>query len=344
MHILVTGGAGYIGSHTCKAIAARGWTPVAYDNLSTGHRSAVAFGPFVHGDIADTARVAAALQKYQVGAVVHFAGSTSVGESCQRPDIYYANNVTGTLGLLAGMRQANVNHLVFSSTCATYGAPRTEVLEESHPQAPINPYGASKWMVERILRDFCAALNLRAIALRYFNAAGADLDGDLGEMHSPETHLIPLALQAAVDGSQLTLHGTDYPTGDGTCVRDYVHVADLAEAHLLAIDRLQTATAAPFAAYNLGCGQGYSVQEVLDCVQQVTGLPLDIARGPRRPGDPAVLVADSGAARRQLDWRPQIGDLETMVASAYRFMQQQQAAGDGLTAGSTREAAGTWAP
>jgi UDP-arabinose 4-epimerase len=325
MRILVTGGAGYIGSHTCKALAARGWTPVTYDNLSAGHRSAVRWGPFVKGELCDTAGLMQAMATHRIDAVAHFAALACVGASCAQPGLYYRNNVAGTLSLLDAMQQTQVRRLVFSSTCATYGAPNTDALDEAHPQAPTNPYGASKWMVERVLRDVGTTGALRSIALRYFNAAGADLSGALGEVHTPETHLIPLALQAALDGTELTLHGADYPTPDGTCVRDYVHVADLADAHVLALDRLVNADAPGFEAFNLGNGQGFSVRQVLDSVRAVTGRPLRVAVGPRRPGDPPVLVADSRAARDALKWRPQHAELSTLVASAYRWMLAQRA-------------------
>lgn len=320
MNVLVTGGAGYIGSHTCKELARHGYTPVSYDSLKYGHRQAVRWGPLIEDDIAATAKLHQVIVEHQIGAVIHFAALTSVAESMRRPNIYYQNNVAGTLSLLEAMQRAGVTQLVFSSSAATYGTPQTKLLAEDHPQAPVNPYGATKWMVERILQDYACAKDLSSVSLRYFNAAGADPDGELGEEHAPETHLIPLALAALQDGATpLTIFGDDYPTNDGTCVRDYVHVTDLAQAHVAALHHLQSAAEGGALAYNLGNGHGFSVKQVLDMVQHTTGRRVPYEVGPRRAGDPAVLVADSRKAQNELGWRPRHASLEHIVATAWRW-------------------------
>jgi UDP-arabinose 4-epimerase len=317
--ILVTGGAGYIGSHACKALAAAGYTPVTYDNLVYGHPWAVKWGPLETGDLEDSARLAEVFVQYRPAAVMHFAAYAYVGESVRDPLKYYRNNFGGTLNLLQVMRDQGVEQIVFSSTCATYGVPQTELLSETHPQQPINPYGASKLMIEQVLRDFDSAYGMRHVALRYFNAAGADSGGEIGEDHDPETHLIPLVLEAVAGGEQVTVFGDDYPTPDGTCIRDYIHVTDLADAHVLALEALRQGASS--SAYNLGNGNGYSVQEVIDSARRVTGSEVPFVVGPRRPGDPPRLVAESTRARRELKWQPRFADLDQMVKSAWDWNQ-----------------------
>ena len=325
MRVLVTGGAGYVGSHACKALARAGHTPIVYDNLRTGHRWAVKWGPLEHGDITDAARLIDALRKHRPDAVMHFAALAYVGESVVEPNLYYRNNVAGTLTLLDAMRAADVGKLVFSSTCATYGAPAATPIAETAPQQPVNPYGRSKLMVEEILRDYAAAFPLSAVALRYFNAAGADLDGEIGEAHDPEPHLIPLVLQTALGlRDHIEVYGDDYDTADGTCVRDYIHVADLARAHVAALER---GRANGFAAYNLGTGRGASVKAVIDTARRVTGRNIAVRIGPRRAGDPPVLVADARMAGSALDWRPEHDSLEVMIKSAWRWMSRPGAEG-----------------
>lgn len=317
-HVLVTGGAGYIGSHACKALAAAGYLPVTFDNLVYGHRWAVRWGPFVHGDVLDRAALDAAMRAWQPVAVMHFAAFAYVGESVDNPGRYYRNNVAGSLNLLEAMRDVRVPHLVFSSTCATYGVPRAVPIAEDHPQAPINPYGASKLMVERMLQDFDAAHGLRSVSLRYFNAAGADPEGETGESHDPETHLIPLVLDAAA-GSRphITVYGDDHPTQDGTCIRDYIHVSDLAQAHVLSLQALEAGAATT--AYNLGNGRGFSVREVIDAARRVTGRDIPVVIGPRRAGDPPELVGDATRARSELGWVPQHADLDEIVRTAWAW-------------------------
>jgi len=319
--ILVTGGAGYIGSHACKALAAAGFLPVVLDNLSYGHQDAVRWGPFERGDIADRPRLDEVLAKHKPVAVMHFAAFAYVGESVTDPGKYYRNNTAGTLTLLEAMRDHGINAMVFSSTCATYGTPDKVRIVESEAQTPINPYGMSKLMVEAMLRDFGTAHGLKSIALRYFNAAGADPDGEIGERHDPETHLIPLALDAVTgNGRPLTVFGEDYPTADGTCIRDYIHVTDLAEAHVAALRALLGG--ADSNAYNLGTGNGFSVRQVMDAVESATGRAVPHSVGPRRPGDPAALVADPSAANRDLGWQPRLSDLDSIVATAWAWHQK----------------------
>ena len=316
--ILVTGGAGYVGAHACKALAARGYCPVVYDNLVYGHREAVKWGALEIGDIADRATLDAAIAKHRPAAVMHFSAFTYVGESVADPGKYYRNNVAGTLSLLEAMRDAGINRLIFSSTAATYGKPLGVPIPEEAVKAPINPYGHSKLIAEQMITDFAAAHELRAVALRYFNAAGADPDGEIGELHDPESHLIPLAMQAATgDGPPLTLFGDDYPTPDGTCIRDYIHVADLADAHVRALEWLDGNPGAH--AFNLGTGRGQSVREVLDAVADVAGKPVPHSIGPRRAGDPAELVSDPTKANRELGWTPQMSNLESIVATAWAW-------------------------
>jgi UDP-arabinose 4-epimerase len=320
-NILVTGGAGYIGSHACKALAAAGYTPVTFDNLAFGHAWAVRWGPLVQGDILDRSALDRAIEQFKPRAVMHFAAFAYVGESVMNPGKYYRNNVAGTLTLLEAMRDHGVQQLVFSSTCAVYGNPQSTPISESHPCQPVNPYGASKWMVERMLADFGGAHGLRSISLRYFNAAGADPAGDIGESHDPETHLVPLALDAARGGrADITIFGDDYPNRDGTCIRDYIHVCDLAEAHLLALRALEAGH--PGGAYNLGNGRGFTVREVIAAAQAVSGRNIQVKHGPRRAGDPATLVADSQLIQQELGWRPRISELNAIVESAWRWHQR----------------------
>jgi UDP-arabinose 4-epimerase len=320
--ILVTGGAGYIGSHACKALAAAGFTPVCYDNLMRGHRWAVRWGPFVHGDIRDRARLDAVLAEYRPLAAMHFAAHSLVGESVGDPALYYANNVAGSLSLLEALRAHGIDRFIFSSTCATYGYPRTDTLREDHPQQPINPYGQSKLMIERMLWDFEPAYGLRSVMLRYFNAAGADPEGRIGEDHEPETHLIPLVLDAALGRREhITVFGDDYATPDGTCIRDYIHVDDLADAHVLALQALLDG--APSAAYNLGNGAGFSVREVIDAARRVTGRDIPEITGARRPGDPDRLVGDAGRVRAELGWTPRLTELDTLIATAWRWARSR---------------------
>ena len=320
--ILVTGGAGYIGAHTCKALAAAGYTPVTYDNLVYGHEEAVRWGPLERGDIQDRARLDAVIERYKPQAVVHFAAYAYVGESVVDPGKYYRNNVAGTLTLLEAMRDHHIGRIVFSSTCATYGTPSIIPISEQTPQNPINPYGASKLMVERMLADFGTAHGLGWIALRYFNAAGADPDTEIGEAHDPETHLIPLALDAAAGKRPaLTVFGHDYDTPDGTCVRDYIHVSDLADAHVLALSGLEAGVASQ--PINLGNGAGFTVREVIASVERVTGLTVPFVLGDRRAGDPPSLISDAARAREVLGWNPRLADIDTIIATAWAWHQRQ---------------------
>jgi len=318
LNILVTGGAGYVGSHACKALAASGLKPIAYDNLLTGHDWAVRWGPLEKGDILDADRLDQVFGLYQPSAVLHFAAFAYVGESVEHPSRYYTNNVSGTLNLLDAMRKHGVNQIVFSSTCATYGIPEALPISEAHAQKPVNPYGSSKLMVERILADYAAAYGLRSISLRYFNAAGADPGGQIGEEHDPETHLIPLVLSAANGGLPITIYGTDYDTPDGTCIRDFIHVTDLANAHVLALKALQEQCNRP--SYNLGTGNGYSVREVIEIAEAVTERCVRVNGGPRRAGDPPALVADASRARKELGWKTRYSDLNQIIASAWNWM------------------------
>jgi UDP-arabinose 4-epimerase len=321
--ILVTGGAGYIGSHVCKALAEAGYVPVTFDNLIFGHRWAVRWGPLVEGDILDAAALDKAFREFKPAAVMHFAAFAYVGESVTNPGKYYRNNVAGSLTLLEAMRDAGCAQFVFSSTCATYGVPETPLLTEAHPQRPVSPYGSSKLMVERMLSDFGIAHSLRSITLRYFNAAGADLAAEIGEAHDPETHLIPLALDAVAGiRADVTIFGDDYLTSDGTCIRDYIHVTDLARAHVLALQALEAGH--PGAAFNVGNGRGFSVKEVIDTVGRVTGRDAAVRIGPRRAGDPARLVADAARIRGELGWQAQFPELSAIVETAWRWHQQRR--------------------
>jgi UDP-arabinose 4-epimerase len=321
--ILVTGGAGYIGSHACKALARAGYGPVAYDNLAYGHEWAVKWGPLEIGDIADRERLDEVIEKYAPMAVLHFAAFAYVGESVADPLKYYRNNVAGALTLLEAMRDNAINKIVFSSSCATYGEPNEVPIPEGHPQDPINPYGASKLMVERILADVGTAHGIRSVALRYFNAAGADPGGEIGEDHDPETHLIPLVLRAVGRGNQeLKIFGTDYSTPDGTCIRDYIHVDDLADAHVKALQALERGVSTT--ACNLGTGQGFSVREIIAAAERVTGREISVVEAPRRPGDPPRLVADAGYARELLGWRPIWTDVEGIIETAWKWEQKSR--------------------
>ena len=313
--VLVTGGAGYIGSHACKALAGAGFQPVVFDNLSRGHREAVRWGPLVEGDLADRQRLCAALIEHKVEAVMHFAAYAYVGESVTDPALYYRNNLGGTLSLLEAMREAGIGEIVFSSTCATYGIPDGVPIREDAPQRPVNPYGETKLAIERALHWYAAAYGLRSVSLRYFNAAGADPEGEIGEHHEPETHLVPLVLQAALgQRPHIEIYGTDYPTSDGTAIRDYVHVCDLAIAHLRALERLRGGGGS--AAVNLGTGQGHSVREVIAAAELASGRKVPARAAPRRPGDPPALVADPSLAGEILGWHPQHSDLDTIIRTS----------------------------
>ncbi|UGB38285.1 UDP-glucose 4-epimerase GalE [Frateuria soli] len=320
-HILVCGGAGYIGSHAARWLAGAGHRVTVLDNLSTGHREAVRWGELIEADIRDREALRRVFAAQRYDAVMHFCALSLVGESMARPYAYYDNNVAGTLVLLEAMREAAVERLVFSSTAAVFGVPQQPLIDEDHPTAPINPYGASKLMVERMLADAASAYGLRSVALRYFNAAGATPSAEIGEAHQPETHLIPNALRAAAgSGDPLRLFGNDYPTRDGTCVRDYVHVDDLAAAHLAALEYLAVHPGAH--RFNLGNGEGFSVLEVIAAVREVTGRDLPFHWEPRRAGDPPTLVAASARARQELGWTPRHADLAGIIASAWRWHAQ----------------------
>jgi UDP-arabinose 4-epimerase len=315
-NILVTGGAGYIGSHTCKALAAAGYCPVTLDNLVHGHRRAVRWGPLVRADLGDRERLLQVLDDFEIEAVVHFAAYAYVGESMREPAKYFRNNVANTLTLLESMQAVGVKQIVFSSTCATYGIPETLPITETSPQRPVNPYGESKLMVERILEWTAAAHGLQWMALRYFNAAGADPDVEIGEDHDPETHLIPLAIDAALGRrAELSVYGTDYPTPDGTAVRDYVHVTDLADGHVRALAHLRDGGAS--GALNLGTGMGHSVREVVEMVERISGRKVATRDCARREGDPSSLVAAAERAREVLGWQPGWSTLQQIVETAW---------------------------
>jgi UDP-arabinose 4-epimerase len=337
-NILVTGGAGYIGAHACKALAAAGYTPVTFDNLSTGHRHAVRWGPFEPGDILDRARLAAVLERYRPAAVVHFAAVAYVGESVADPAKYYRINAMGSLCLLEAMRDHGIRDMVFSSSCAVYGTPLSLPIFEDAPLRPINPYGRSKMIVEHMLQDFAAAYGLRSVALRYFNAAGDDPDCEAGEDHRPETRIIPLVLDAASGRSpHFTVFGTDYDTPDGTCIRDYVHVSDLASAHVLALRTLQRDPGAR--AVNLGLGRGHSVREVIGAAERATGLKVPVVNAPRRSGDPPRLISGSHAAQALLGWTPLWTDMDKIVASAWAWHRHLHRQRRGTAEGPTPPAA-----
>ncbi len=322
MRVLVAGGAGYIGSHTCKALAEAGHAPIVYDNLHTGHAWAAKWGPLERGDINDAAALGEALRRHRPEAIVNFAALAYVGESNNEPTRYYRSNVGGMITLLETMRTHGVGTMVFSSSCAVYGVPERLPIVEDLRQAPVSPYGRSKRMGEEVLRDACAAHGIAAVALRYFNAAGADGGGDLGEEHDPETHLIPLVLQAANgQRSAIAIFGTDYDTPDGTCIRDYVHVTDLAAAHVAALTACQGGR---FAAYNLGSGTGASINEVIERARAITGRPVNARAEGRRAGDPPKLVADASLARSALGWTPSHSALDNVIATAWRWMTEHR--------------------
>jgi UDP-glucose 4-epimerase len=319
MRVLVTGGAGYIGSHAVAALRRAGHQPTVFDNLSRGHRAAVPEGvPFIEADVRDTQTLVRVLTEQRIECVMHFAAFAYVGESVEKPLMYYDNNSRGTLSVLEALGQADVNRFVFSSTCATYGTPEQSPIVESSPQSPINPYGMSKLVSEYMLRDFAASRpELGCAALRYFNVAGVDDDGVLGEDHEPETHLIPVILQAALGRREkVTIFGEDYPTPDGTCIRDYIHVQDLVEAHIRVMESLSPGK---LRIYNLGIGRGYSVKEIIEAARRVTGVDFRVEVGPRRPGDPASLYSDPSCIEREIGWRAQRTDIESIIAGAYSW-------------------------
>ena len=318
MRTLVTGGAGYVGSHTTKVLAHSGFQPVVLDSLELGHRWAVRWGPLVVGDLADRGLLQAVLREYRVEAVVHFAAYAYVPESVSNPRKYFRNNVANTLNLLEAMLDNGVRHIVFSSSCASYGLPESVPIREDHPQRPVNPYGESKLFVERVLDSYGQAYGLSWMSLRYFNAAAADPEGEIGEQHEPETHLIPLVIQAALGKRPFVeIYGTDYPTPDGTAVRDYIHVTDLAEAHVLALRYL--ANGGGSLALNLGTGKGHSVREVVQAVERVSERRVPVRETGRRAGDPPALVADASRASQVLGWRPRYPELDSIVEAAWRW-------------------------
>lgn len=316
--ILVVGGAGYIGSHVNKMLAGNGYDTVVLDNLIYGHREFVKWGTFALGDLTDLEHLRLLFKRYPITAVMHFAAFAYVGESVADPQKYYLNNLRNTLNLLQVMREANVDTIIFSSTCATYGNPVTIPIDESHRQIPINPYGQSKLMVERILADYSRAYGLKYVSLRYFNAAGADPDGEIGEAHTPETHLIPLVLDVALHrSSSIKVFGNDYDTHDGTCIRDYIHVTDLASAHMLALEYLLRGGSS--SVFNLGNGNGFSVKEVIEQACRVTGEDIAVEMAGRREGDPPMLVGSAEKAKKVLNWQPRYPDLAEIIATAWKW-------------------------
>ena len=321
MKVLVVGGAGYIGSHMVKILCQAGHQVTTLDNLSNGYKDAVKYGDFIEGDIADAGLLNKLFTQNTFDGVMHFASYIQVGESVEKPSMYYRNNVTNTQVLLDAMVEHGIKYFIFSSTAATFGEPEYTPIDEAHPQKPINPYGHSKLMVEQILRDFDHAYGLKSVSLRYFNAAGADPDGELGERHIPETHLVPLVLQAASGRrGNITIFGVDYDTPDGTCIRDYIHVNDLCSAHLLGLEHLVAGGESK--AFNMGNGQGYSIKEVIDVAKKVTGNDFAVSLGERRDGDPARLVADSTLLQKELGWKPEYADLETIIRHAWAWEQK----------------------
>ncbi len=315
--ILITGGAGYIGSHVVKELLRRGHQPIVYDNLQTGHRKAVNRADLIEADLADERKLRETFENFPIHSVMHFAADSQVGESLENPLKYFNNNLRNSLKLIETMIEFNVKKFVFSSSASVYGEPREVPIPEGHPCLPINPYGETKWIFEKILQKLSEEGKLDFISLRYFNAAGADPDGGIGEDHSPETHLIPIAIKAAMEGKPVPIFGTDYDTPDGTCIRDYIHVTDLAGAHILALERLDSG--GPSRIYNLGNGNGYSVREVIETVRKVTGLKVAAIEAPRRAGDPARLVASSEKIKRELGWVPQYPALETIIETAWQW-------------------------
>ncbi len=321
MIVLVTGGAGYIGSQCCRALKNAGLVPVVFDNFENGYRENVQWGEYFEGDIRRLEDLQAAFSRFQPEAVMHFAAYAYVGESVKKPEKYYKNNLYGSLNLLEVMREFQVKKLIFSSSCATYGMPEQVPIVETQSQLPVNPYGNTKLMMEMMMRDYAAAGHLDFVALRYFNAAGASSDAEIGENHVPETHLIPLVLDAASGRRPaVTVFGDDYPTEDGTCIRDYIHVEDLAEAHLLALKMLLKHSGA--FAFNLGNGKGFSVLQIISAVEKVTGKKVPYQVGPRRAGDPAVLVGDASLARKKLGWNPRYIDIEEIIAHAWNYYKR----------------------
>jgi len=319
--ILVVGGAGYIGSHCVKELNLQGYKTVTFDNLVYGHREAVKWGEFEEGDMSDPDRLREVFAKYPIAGVMHFAAYAYVGESVTNPEKYYFNNVAATLNLLKVMREFHVDKFIFSSTCATYGVPTEIPIPETHGQNPINPYGKSKLMVEQILADYRRAYDLKTISFRYFNAAGADPDGEIGEGHDPETHLIPLVLGAVLGGPTLKVFGDDYPTEDGTCIRDYIHVVDLARAHILGLERLLAGGES--AIYNLGNGSGYSVKQVIETAERITGRKVPFEMGPRREGDPPALIGTARKAISELGWKPQYAQLDQIIETAWNWHRKE---------------------
>ena len=323
-HILVVGGAGYIGSHMVLDLLRSGYPVVTLDNLSRGHRSLSPGGEFIAGDMGNPADLEKVFQQYPIKAVMHFAAHSQVGESVEQPLMYYRNNVANTVTLLEAMQQAGVNHFIFSSSAAVYGEPEKTPIREDHPCAPTNPYGTTKLTVEQMLRDVSQVTDLNYCSLRYFNAAGADSSGDIGERHEPETHLIPLVLQVATgERASIKVFGEDYPTPDGTCLRDYVHVSDLTQAHLLALETLLQGGGS--ATYNLGNSTGYSVKQIIEAARRITGHAIPAVTADRRAGDPAVLVADSRRAREQLGWQPRYETIEDIIQTAWVWHQKEAA-------------------
>ena len=322
-NILITGGAGYIGSHTAKLLFSKGYNVIVLDNLCRGHIELVKWGEFINGDLENINLIKNVLCENQIKAVIHFAAFAYIGESVEKPGMYYQNNLSNTINLLNAMVDVKVNKIVFSSTCAVYGMPTKLPIPENHVQSPINPYGNSKLMIERALKDFDMAYDIKSISLRYFNAAGADLDGEIGELHNPETHLIPNALRVALEMEEyFKVFGIDYDTKDGTCIRDYIHVNDLAVAHLKSLESLLDNKESNF--YNLGTGKGYSVKDILMTVEKVTGKYVKHVGINRRAGDPPVLIADYSKAKNELDWIPQHSDLETIIESAWNWHKNVQ--------------------
>jgi UDP-arabinose 4-epimerase len=318
-NILVTGGAGYIGSHTCKALAQAGYTPITYDNLSAGHEHAVKWGPLEVGDIRDKEKLSAVFEQYKPEAVIHFASKIVVSESVKEPESYYDNNVNGTACLLDVMNTHSAKAIVFSSTAAVYGYPQTNPIDESHPLVPINPYGETKLRCEELLEDFRKKHNINYIALRYFNAAGADPDGEIGEEHEPETHLIPLILKAAKEGKSISIYGDDYDTPDGTCIRDYIHVTDLASAHIKALEYLMNNKKSEI--LNLGTGEGYSVREILSTAKEITSKEINEVVSCKREGDPDTLIAKVDTAKKKLNWYPNSSELPNIIKTAMEMVK-----------------------
>ena len=320
-NILVVGGAGYIGSHMCKHLSKHGYLPIVLDNLSRGHEEAVKWGPFIKGSISDRNILKRIFSEHRIDAVMHYAAYCYVGESVTNPSMYYQNNLADTICLLSEMVEADAKRIVFSSSCAVYGEPEEIPITENHSQNPVNPYGRTKYMVEQVLDDFNYAYGGESVSLRYFNAAGADPEGELGEDHNPETHLIPLTIQVALgQRGEIRIFGDDYPTPDGTCIRDFIHVEDLAGSHLLALEQLLNGKGS--GTYNLGNGQGYSVREVIDIARRITGKPIKDRVVDRRDGDPAVLVGSSERAKIELGWKPRFPDLESIVETAWHWHQK----------------------